>query len=177
LLHSPSGRPCLWPGWGLWYIPLMPVSTPATQTLDLLTIPYRVFEHLHPPVSLEQAARERGQTPGQIIRSILFRYEKENFFLTLVAGPGQISWRKLRADLGLSRLSMATGAEVLAVTGYPVGTVSPLGLLRPIRILADVSIFKPGEISLGSGVRGVAIIMKSADLQQALGNIETGQFC
>ncbi len=155
----------------------MPTSTPATRTLDLLSISYRAFEHAHPPESLEQAARERGQGPGQIIRSILFRYEKEKFFLTLIAGPGQISWRKLRAHLGVSRISMATEDEVLAVTGYAVGTVSPLGLPRPLRILVDVSILHSQEISLGSGVQGVAIIMKSEDLQRALGKIEVGQFC
>ena len=155
----------------------MSASTLAIQTLDLLSIPYRLFEHPHPPESIEQAAHERGQIPGQIIRSILFRYEKKNFFLTLMAGPGQISWRKLRIHLGISRISMASEGEVLAVTGCAVGTVSPLGLQRPIRILADVSVFKPEEVSFGSGVRGVAIIMKSTDLQRALGNIEVGQFC
>jgi Cys-tRNA(Pro) deacylase len=155
----------------------MLISTPATQALDLLSVPYRVFEHLHPPESIEEAARERGQTPDQIIRSILFRYEKVNYFLVLMAGPGQISWRKLRAHLGISRISMATEGEVLAVTGYAVGTVSPFGLPHSIRILADISIFALQEISLGSGVRGVAIILKSADLQRALGKIEVGQFC
>jgi Cys-tRNA(Pro) deacylase len=155
----------------------MPISTRATRTLDLLSVPYRIFEHPHPPVSFEQAARERGQVPGQIIRSILFRSGKENFFLTLMAGQGQISWRKLRAHLGVSRISMASEDEVLSVTGYAVGTVSPLGLSCPIRILADNSIFTPQEISLGSGVRGVAIIMKSEDLQRVLGKIEVGHFC
>ena len=161
----------------MWYIPLMPFASAATLTLDRLAVPYRVFVHPQPPESLEQAARERGQAPGQIIRSILFRYKKGNFFLTLMAGPRQISWSKLRSHLGVSRISMATEGEVLAVTGYAVGTVSPLGLPRPIRILADVSAFKPEEISLGSGVRGAAIIMKSADFQRAMGKIEVGQFC
>ena len=155
----------------------MPVSTPATHSLDLLSIPYHLFEHPHPPGSLEQAASERGQVPEQVIRSILFRYEKDKFFLTLVAGPGQISWRKLRSHLGVSRISMATENEVLVVTGYAVGTVSPFSLPLPLRILSDVSVFKPEEVSLGSGVRGVAIIMKSVDLQRALGKIELGQFC
>ena len=57
------------------------------------------------------------------------------------------------------------------------GTVSPFGLLRPLRMLAEVSVFKPEEISLGSGLRGVAILMKSGDFQRALGKIELGQFC
>jgi Cys-tRNA(Pro)/Cys-tRNA(Cys) deacylase len=155
----------------------MIISTPATQALDQLYVPYRLFEHDQPPESLEQAAFERGQSTAQIIRSILFRFEKVNFFLTLMAGPEQISWRILRSHLGVSRISMATEAQVLAVTGYAVGTVSPLGILHPIRILADLSVFEPDEISLGSGLRGVAIIMKSADLQRVLGIMEIGQFC
>jgi len=155
----------------------MPVSTPATKALDRLSIPYHIFEHDHSPESLEQAAGERGQAPDQVVRSILFRFDKDKFFLVLVAGPGQISWRKLRLHLGVSRISMATEDEVLAVTGYAVGTVSPLGLPLPLQILADVSVFKPVEISLGSGVRGVAIIMKSADLLRVFGKIETEQFC
>lgn len=155
----------------------MPVSTPATKVLDQLSIPYRVFEHALPPDSLEQAARERGQAPSQVVRSILFRFERDKFFLTLVAGPGQISWRKLRLHMGVSRISMATEDEVLAVTGFAVGTVSPLGLPRPVRILADASVFEPEEVSLGSGVRGVAVVMKSADLKRALGEIGNGQFC
>ena len=88
-----------------------------------------------------------------------------------------MSWRNLRSHLGSSRISMATEEEVLAVTGYAVGTVSPLGLARPIRILADTGIFVQDEISLGSGLRGIAIIMKSGDLKRALGEVEVGQFC
>jgi prolyl-tRNA editing enzyme YbaK/EbsC (Cys-tRNA(Pro) deacylase) len=152
------------------------ISTPATRTLDQLAIPYRIFEHKNPPVSLEEAASERGQASDQIIRSILFRYNKDNFFLTLAAGGKQVSWRNLRGHLGVSRISMATEEEVLAVTGNAVGTVSPLGLARPIRILADTGIFAQDEVSLGSGLGGIAIIMKSADLKRALGEVEVGQF-
>jgi Cys-tRNA(Pro)/Cys-tRNA(Cys) deacylase len=155
----------------------MVISTPATQALDLLSIRYRTFEHEHQPESLEQAATERGQVSGQIIRSILFRIKEGKFFLALVAGPGQLSWRKLRAHLGVSRISMATEKQVLEITGYAVGTVTPLGLAHPIEILADFSIFVHEEISLGCGVRGAAIILKTSDLARALGNIEVGQFC
>jgi Cys-tRNA(Pro) deacylase len=154
----------------------MPVSTPATQTLDRLSIPYRVFEHPHPPGSLEQAARERGQEPGQVVRSILFRHEQEAFIMVLMAGPGQISWKRVRAHLGVSRLSMANETEVREVTGCQIGTVSPFGLPSPILILADNSVFEPEEISIGCGVRGAAIIMKSSDLQRALGEVEIGLF-
>jgi Cys-tRNA(Pro)/Cys-tRNA(Cys) deacylase len=156
--------------------PYMPDSTPATRSLDLLGIPYRLFEHSRPPESLEEAADQRGQTPGQIVRSILFRLAGDQFVMVLMAGPGQVSWKRIRAHLKVSRISMASEAEVLAVTGFVRGAVTPLGLPHPLRILADESVFVHDEISIGSGVRGVAVIMRSLDLMSALNNIEVGKF-
>jgi Cys-tRNA(Pro)/Cys-tRNA(Cys) deacylase len=146
----------------------MSISTPATRRLDLLNLPYRLFEHAQPPGSLEEAARQRGQEPGQVIRSIVFRLGEGMFIMVLMAGPGQISWKQVRAALGVSRITMATG--------YVRGAVTPLGLPVPMRILADESVFKPEEISIGSGMRGLAIIMKSGVLQKALGTVEIGSF-
>jgi Cys-tRNA(Pro)/Cys-tRNA(Cys) deacylase len=145
---------------------------PAARTLDLLGIPYRLFEHPHPPESFEEAAYQRGQSPGQIIRSIVFRLADEQFIMVLMAGPGQLSWKRIRAHLGVSRISMASEEEVLAVTGFVRGAVTPLGLPHPMRLLADESVFIHDEISIGSGVRGVAVILKSADLPLALGLFE-----
>ena len=65
---------------------------------------------------------------------------------------------------------------MLAVTGFVRGAVTPLGLPQPLRILADESVFLQDEISIGSGVRGVALILKSTDLQTALGKVEIGKF-
>jgi Cys-tRNA(Pro)/Cys-tRNA(Cys) deacylase len=154
----------------------MSATTPATRSLDLLNLPYQLFEHSSPPVSLEDAASQRRQRPDQVIRSILFKYQKQDYFLVLVAGPGQISWRKLRQHLALSRISMASEQEVLKVTGYAVGAVTPLGLRIPLRILVDTSVVKPREISLGSGVRGLAIIIKPSVLMSAIGKYELGDF-
>jgi prolyl-tRNA editing enzyme YbaK/EbsC (Cys-tRNA(Pro) deacylase) len=80
--------------------------TPAARALDLLGIPYRLFEHPHPPASFDEAARQRGQSPAQIVRSIVFRLAERQFIMVLVAGPGQISWKRLRAALGIARISM-----------------------------------------------------------------------
>ena len=150
--------------------------TPATRALDELGIPYRLFEHPQPPESLEEAARQRGQAPGQIVRSIVFRITEGHFVMVLVAGPRQVSWKRLRAVLELSRLSLASEAEVLAITGYIRGAVTPLGLPSLMRILADESVFIHDEISIGSGVIGVAILLKPTDLQSALENLEIDQF-
>jgi Cys-tRNA(Pro) deacylase len=149
---------------------------PAAQALDEMNIPYRLFRHPGPVHSLEQAARERNQQPEQIVRSIVFRVAQDDFVMVLVAGNRQVSWAVLRKYLGQSRLTMATEEQVLRVTGAERGGVSPFGLPKPVRILADESVFVPAEISLGSGVRGTTVIMSSSDLKRALGDIPVGHF-
>jgi Cys-tRNA(Pro) deacylase len=145
---------------------------PASITLEKLNIPHQVFTHQTQVNSLEQAASDRNQRPEQVVRSILFQIRPEEYLMVLVAGPAQIDWRKLRQLVKRSRVRMATEEEVLEVTGYRVGTVSPFGLKNPVKILIDDSVLKEEEVSIGSGVRGVAIIMKSAAIQRALGEPE-----
>jgi Cys-tRNA(Pro)/Cys-tRNA(Cys) deacylase len=145
---------------------------PASIALDEQNIPHQVFKHEKPLLSFEQAAAERNQRPEQIVRSILFQIRPEAFVMVLVAGRDQVDWRKFRQLVGRSRVRMATEEEVLQVTGYRVGTVSPLGLKNQVRVMIDESVLREEEISLGSGVRQMAIIMKSADLRRVLGNAE-----
>jgi Cys-tRNA(Pro)/Cys-tRNA(Cys) deacylase len=151
---------------------IMEDQPPVSIVLTELGIAHSVFHHSGQVASLEQAARERKQRTGQVVRSILFRLSENEYLMVLVAGPQQISWKALRKYIGQSRLTMATEDEVLAVTGYRIGTVSPFGLPRPIRTLIDESVLKEEEISLGSGMHNVGIIMKSADLRHALSEAE-----
>ncbi len=151
-------------------------STPVTLALDAQGIPYRFFRHPGPVYSLEQAAQERNQRPSQIIRSILFRLSDETFVMVLVAGPSQISWPRLREFLGASRMTMASHDEVMRVTGYPTGAVSPIGISEPVRVLLDRSVVNETEISIGSGIRNTTIMMHSDDLLRSLGTLEIGDF-
>jgi Cys-tRNA(Pro) deacylase len=151
-------------------------STQVTEALDELNIPYRFFRHPGKVNSLEQAAQERGQNPEQIIRSLVFRLAKGSYVMVLVAGPSQISWPGLRTYLGQSRLTMADEAEILSITGYPIGAVSPFGLFKPMRILVDRSVLQEGEVSIGSGERNTTVILTGPDLMKALGPVEIDQF-
>ena len=149
---------------------------PASIALEKLNIPHQVFRHETPVDSFEQAASDRNQRPEQVVRSILFQVRPEEFVMVLMAGREQVDWRSLRKLVGRSRIRMATEDEVLEVTGYRIGTVSPLGMKRQVRVLIDSSVLKEDEISIGSGVSNTAIILKSADLRRALGEPEVISF-
>jgi len=150
----------------------MDIKPPASLALDSMGIEHRLFLHERPVTSFEQAASDRNQRPEQIVRSILFQVRPEEFVMVLMAGRDQIDWKKLRQILKRSRVRMATEEEVLEVTGYKVGTVSPFGLKNQARVMIDGSVLKEEEISIGSGLRNVAIIMKSAALSHALSDAE-----
>ena len=146
----------------------MPIPPPVSRALTALHIPHRVFVHPGPVSSLEQAAAERGQQPEQVVRSLLFRLEEGRYLMALAAGPAQISWTALRGHLGVSRLTTANREEVQQVTGYPIGAVAPFGLPAPVPVLVDESVTEQAEVSIGSGVRGTAVILSTADLLAAL---------
>src|ERR1044071_9573322 len=105
----------------------------ASIALETLTIAHQVFWHEKPITSLEEAAADRNQKPEQVVRSILFQIRPEEFLMVLVAGPSQIDWKKLRQLVKRSRVRMASEVEVLEITGYRVGTVSPFGMKSPVR--------------------------------------------
>jgi len=150
----------------------MSIIPPAAHILEQGAIPFRLFQHLIEINSLEQAATERGQSIDQVVRSILFRLSEGKFIMVLITGKDQVSWTKLRNFIGQSRLTLATREEVMAITGYQVGSVSPLGVPGSLRILADKKVFHNTFISIGSGIRGIAIIMESKDLRLAVPTIE-----
>lgn len=153
-----------------------PPTTPAITELVERCIPHHIFQHTGPVESLEQAARERDQRPEQVVRSIVFRLSETDFIMVLMPGPGQVPWKALRRHLGTSRLTMASEEELLAATGYRPGTVNPFGLPRPMRVLIDRCILDLPEVSLGSGQRGLAILINPTDLLTALPDTEIVDF-
>lgn len=145
-------------------------TTPASQILAAQGVPHFEFKHPGPVHSLEQAAAERNQIPQQVVRSIVLRLDADECALALVAGPQQMDWKALRRYYGRSRLTMAAPEEVLAVTGFEIGAVGPFGLKTPLPIVLDESLSRQTEVSIGSGLRGTAVILAVADLLTALGN-------
>lgn len=148
---------------------VMSISTPVTRALDSLGLSYRLHLHPHPVRSLEQAAAERGLQPEQIIRSLLFRLPDGSFALLLMAGRAKASWPKLRRFLGVHRLTMASPDEVRHVTGFVPGAVSPFGLAHPVRLLADQSLLRLDQVSVGAGIHNAGVILCGEDMIRALG--------
>ena len=132
----------------------------ARAALEASGIPFTLTTHGRVS-SLAEAAAARGVEPSGIIKTLVVRRGEGDFLLVLVPGGRQISWPKLRALLGVNRLSMPDAATAAEVTGYERGTITPWGAAHTRTgegwpVIADASI--PGRtVSMGAGEHGVAV--------------------
>jgi len=143
------------------------MSTPALAAVEAMSLPHRVIRH-GPVASLAEAARARGVTPADVVKTIVVRRGADDFLFVLVPGDRTISWPKLRRLLGVSRLSMPDAEAARQATGYERGTITPFGSSTPWPVVADERV-RGREITLGAGQPGLALAASADDVLQALG--------
>lgn len=142
-------------------------NTPALDDPRLGSLTHEVIRH-GPVSSLEEAAEARGVAPGQVIKTMVVRLSEDRYLFVLVPGDRSISWPKLRAHLGVNRISMPDADEAQRVTGYARGTITPLGSIRDWPVLADERV--TGTVSIGGGAHGLSLTVDAAQLLAALGS-------
>lgn len=123
----------------------------------------------HGPVrSLEEAAAARGIEPRDIVKTLVVRRGEGDYVFVLVPGDRTISWPKLRALLGVNRLSLPPADEALIATGYERGTITPYGSSTAWPVVMDATA-AGRRISIGAGAHGVAATVAADDLARTLG--------
>lgn len=147
---------------------LDPDAWPASRAIDAARATGVTFEvhGIERPRSLEDAARRLGIAPEQLLKTLVVRRAADDHLLVLVPGTAQLSWPKLRAHLGVSRLSLPDADEAREATGYERGTITPFGAELPV--LADASIRGAGSVTVGSGVHGVSLRLDADELLAAV---------
>ncbi|MGC3994562.1 MAG: YbaK/EbsC family protein [Propionicimonas sp.] len=134
-----------------------PHEAPAEAALRAAGISYRVVRHRRVG-SLAEAAALRGVAPADIIKTLVVRRGEDDYLFVLVPGDREIAWPKLRAHLGVSRLSMPDAATAFAATGYERGTITPFGSRVAWPVVADATI-AGRTISLGAGEHGATVLL------------------
>ncbi|KIU04341.1 hypothetical protein SZ60_00140 [Frigoribacterium sp. MEB024] len=113
--------------------------------------------------SLEAAAALLGLRSSDIVKSLVVKRHDGSFLFALVPGDRQISWAKLRAVVGVNKLSMPSADVALEVTGYERGTITPLGSSTAWPVVADSRIVGR-RVALGAGAHGFSAFVDADDL-------------
>jgi len=138
----------------------------ARAAAERLGLRYQVTRH-GPVRSLAEAARARGVDPSAVVKTLVVRVGDGDYRFVLVPGDREIAWPKLRAVLGVNRMSMPSADAAHEATGYVRGTITPLGSTHAWPVVADASL--SGPVSLGGGDHGVAMTVDAGALTAALG--------
>lgn len=99
--------------------------------------------------SAADAAASVGCSVAQIAKSIVFRAGDEPVLL-IASGANRIDRKKVAAALGLA-VSPADPARVEAQTGFTVGSVSPVGHIRPVTTLIDADLLPIDPLRAAAG--------------------------
>jgi len=142
------------------------VPSSALDALDSSGIAYRVIRH-GPVRNLAEAAKARGVEPADVVKTMVVRRGEGDYAFVLVPGDRTISWPKLRAILGVSRLSMPDATVARRVTGYERGTITPLGSTTAWPVIADERVLGR-EITLGAGEHGAAVAVRAEEVLAVL---------
>jgi Cys-tRNA(Pro)/Cys-tRNA(Cys) deacylase len=138
-------------------------DAPGVVDLQRRGIPHRIIHPGH-VTSVEEAAQACGVRTDQVVKTLVIRRGEGDYVLVLVPGDRSLSWPRLRALLGVNRMTLPDADEALAATGYARGTITPLGLDLPV--VADESIIG-GEITLGTGQRDTVVAVDAASVIDA----------
>jgi Cys-tRNA(Pro)/Cys-tRNA(Cys) deacylase len=142
-------------------------STPALDALASAGVEHRVVR-TERASSAEESAAWQGVELAALLRTIVVRRGEDDYLFVLVPGGRRFDWPKLRALLGVSRLSLPDAEEAQRVTGYPRGAITPFGSNRAWPVIVDASAIDQPTVALGGGAHGVNVHLAPADLVAAL---------
>ena len=117
--------------------------------------------------TVAEAAAAYGVTPAQIAKTLSLK-TSDGVVLLVTRGDARLDNRKAKAQFG-KKLSMVALDAVEALTGHPVGGVTPFGLAQPLPVYCDVSLQAFDTVIPAAGSGNSAVRVAPARLAEITG--------
>jgi|SRR6187431_1190708 len=141
----------------------MAATSPALLAIEEAGVPHRVVR-TERAGSAEESAALQGIEVGALLRTIVVRRGDDDYLFVLVPAGRRFDWPRLRAHLGVRRLTLPDADEAREVTGYERYTITPFGATRAWPVILDASALAFEQVSVGGGAFGVNLHLAPADL-------------
>ena len=143
-------------------------STPALEAIAATGVAHRV---VRTPAagSADESASLQGIPLEALLRTIVVRRGADDYVFVLIPAGRQFDWPKVRAELGVKRLSLPDADEAQAATGYVRYTITPFGSTTSWPVIVDREAMDQPVVAIGGGARGVNLHLAPKDLVDALG--------
>jgi prolyl-tRNA editing enzyme YbaK/EbsC (Cys-tRNA(Pro) deacylase) len=114
-----------------------------------------IIHHELSTATVQDAALAHKCEPGQIAKTLSLRLG-DKVVLLVAKGDARLDNKKAKAALG-AKPRMLGAEEVEAITGHPVGGVTPFGLASELPVYLDVSLKAYEEVIPAAGNRNSSL--------------------
>jgi len=114
-----------------------------------------IIHHELSTATVLDAALAHGCAPGQIAKTLSLRLG-DKVVLLVAKGDARLDNKKAKAAFG-AKPRMLGAEEVEAITGHPVGGVTPFGLATELPVFCDISLKTYEEVIPAAGNRNSSL--------------------
>ncbi len=149
---------------------LTPREVAVYDLLDTLAIPYRRVAH-DAAQTMEDCAEIDTRLGAKMCKNLfLTNRQQTDFYLLLMPGDKPFKTKELSGQLGVARLSFASGERMEEYLGLLPGSVSVMGLANDkshaVRLLIDADLLRDTEIGVHPCLNTASLAIPTADLLQ-----------
>src|SRR4051794_4562572 len=141
-------------------------KTNAARILDAAGVAYdlREYEVDEDDLSAPHVAEAIGMPPEQVFKTLVARGDRAGVLLACIPANSELDLKALAAASGNKKVELVAVKEVLGLTGYIRGGVSPVGTKKPYPFYLDETVDLWDAVAVSAGVRGKQMILAPADL-------------
>lgn len=112
----------------------------------------------------EKIAEMTGIPPEQAFKTLVVKGDKNGIAVCCIPVNKEVDLKKLAVACGDKKVEMIHVKDLLALTGYIRGGVSPLGMKKKYRTVFDSSCSSFDKIAVSAGICGCTLILNTNDL-------------
>ena len=144
----------------------MSVKTNAARILEREGIAYKLLEYAvdENDLSAPHVAAAVGLPPEQVFKTLVARGDRSGVVLAVIPASAELDLKALAAASGNKGIDLVPLKEVLILTGYIRGGVSPIGTRKPYPVFLDETAELWDGIAVSAGRRGCQLFLAPADL-------------
>lgn len=141
-------------------------KTNAARILDKSNIPYEIKEYAvdESDLSAVAVAQKVGLNISEVYKTLVARGDKTGVIVACIQGDHELHLKGLAALSGNKKVEVVSLKEVLPLTGYIRGGVSPLGMKKRYPVFIDSAVTKLEKIAVSAGLRGLQLYLNPEDL-------------
>lgn len=148
-----------------------PVKTNAARILDREGVHYELREYVvdESDLSAPHVAEAIGMPPEQVFKTLVARGDRTGVLMACIPANTELDLKGLATASGNKKAELVHLREVLGLTGYIRGGVSPVGAKKPYPVYIDETVDLFDEVALSAGIRGCQMVLAPSDLVRVTG--------